>query len=69
MDRYEVEEVQHETDKNIVIKLRGENICYTAMNGFIAVYLDEKTADSIAFHIQSIIQDRSVRYAEKILNK
>jgi hypothetical protein len=56
---YQVEEVPNEKDKNIVIRLRGEDVSFQASAYGVSVYLDEKTADSIAFHIQSIIQDRA----------
>lgn len=68
-DIYSVDEVPNESDKNIVIRLRGENISYMAQNGTLSIYLNEKTADSIAFHIQAIIEDRSRRYTEKKIDK
>ena len=55
---YQVEEVENEKDKNIVIRLRGEDISYLAQNGNISIYLDEETANHIAWHIQTICEDR-----------
>ncbi len=60
-DYYEVNEVEGEPDKNIVIRGRGNSICFNAMNGSFSLYIDETTADSIAFHISTIIQDRERR--------
>lgn len=57
-DTYRVEEVLNEPDKNIVIRLKGEGISYIAQNGTLSIYLDEKTADSIGFHLLTIIEDR-----------
>jgi hypothetical protein len=60
-DTYSVEEVPNEQDKNIVIRLKGEGISYMAQNGTLSVYLDEKTADSVGFHLLTIIEDRQRR--------
>ena len=62
--QYKVEEVEGEKDRNIVIRLIGNDVSFVATRGGVDIYIDEKTADSIAFHIQSIIQDRDLR--EKI---
>lgn len=59
--KYQVDEVEGEKLNPIVIRLYGEDINYIAMNGKLDVYLDERTADSISFHIQSILQDRERR--------
>lgn len=59
--KYQVDEIEGEKLNPIVIRLYGEDINYIAMNGKLDVYLDEKTADSISFHIQSILQDRERR--------
>ena len=59
---YIVEEVDGETSgKNIAIRLRGDDISFIACSSTLSVYIDEKTADSIAFHIQAILQDRERR--------
>jgi len=60
-DTYSVEEVISEQDKNIVIRLKGEGISFIAQNGMVSIYLDEKTADSVGFHLLTIIEDRSRR--------
>ena len=60
-DTYSVEEVPNETDKNIVIRLKGDGISYMAQNGSVSIYLDEKTADSVGFHLLTIIEDRQRR--------
>lgn len=68
-DTYSVEEVEGEADKNIVIRLRGDDITFNATGYSLYVYLNEDIADKIAFQINAIIEDRSRRYAEKIINK
>jgi len=66
---YQVDEVPMESDKNIAIRISGEDLSFVATQYSVDVYINEKVADSIAFHIQSIIQDRSIRYSEKELRK
>ena len=64
---YQVEEVEHERDKNIVIRLKGEDASFQASAYGVSIYLDEKTADSISFHINTIIADRQrARDSQKI---
>jgi hypothetical protein len=56
--KYSVDEVKEEKDKNIVIRLSGDDLSYLVQNGKLSIYLDEKIADSIAWHIQTILEDR-----------
>lgn len=58
--KYFVDEVQGE-DGKIAIGLKGEGISFMATGYAVTIYVDEKTADSIAFHIGSILQDRERR--------
>lgn len=62
--KYSVDEVKNEPDKNIVIKLKGEDISFIATSYSVSIYIDEKTADSIAFHLQAILEDRK-RFGRK----
>mgnify|MGYP001473361769 CR=1 FL=1 len=55
---YQVEEVEHERDKNIVIRLKGEDASFQASAYGVSIYLTEDIADKIAFHIRAIIEDR-----------
>lgn len=63
--KYRVDEVENTSDKNIIIRISGEDISFTATNYGVSIYLDEKTADSIAFNIQTILQDRERKKSEK----
>lgn len=56
-----VDEIENEPDKNICIRLSGEDISFTATNYSVSVYIDEDCADKIAFQLQSILQDREQR--------
>ena len=56
--KYIIEEVKGEPDKNIVMRFRGDDIVFVATANNISLYIDERTADSIAFHLQTIIEDR-----------
>lgn len=62
---YSVEEVEGEKINNIVVRLKGEGISFLASSNMVSVYLDEKTADSIAWNIQCILQDRDRIKKEK----
>jgi hypothetical protein len=46
-------------NQDIQIRLSGDDIKFVVTEYSVAIFIDEKTADSIAFHIQSIIQDRA----------
>lgn len=59
--KYSVDEVKEEKDKNIVIRLKGEDISFIASPNSVSIYLDEKVADSISWHIQTILEDRKRR--------
>lgn len=61
---YSVEEVKDEPDKRIAIRLKGDDISFIASSYSLSIYIDEKTADSIAFHIQAILEDRK-RFGRK----
>lgn len=65
----EVEGVGITGDKNICVRLSGEDIKFVATEYSISLFVDEDIADKIAFQINAIIEDRSRRYAEKIINK
>ena len=59
--KYSVDEVIGDKDKNIAIRLSGEDIVFQASNYSLSVYLDKETADKIAFQIQSLLQDMDYR--------
>ncbi len=58
---YSVDEVEGEKKHPIVIRLSGEDVSFIVQKNQISIYLDEKTAESIAFHISSLLQDRERR--------
>ncbi len=60
-DSYSVEEVEGEPNKNIAIRLAGEDISFQASGWSVSIYISEDIADKIAFQIQSILQDRERR--------
>ena len=47
--------------KNILVRLSGEDISFITMQGSLSFYLDEKTADSLSFHLGTILMDREHR--------
>jgi hypothetical protein len=55
--KYSVDEVKDLTG-NIIIRIKGKDTSFVAMENSISIYLDEKTASSIAWHINTIIEDR-----------
>ena len=55
---YQVEEVEHEKKRNIVIRLKGEDASFQASAYGVSIYLTEEVASSIAWHIQTICEDR-----------
>ena len=55
---YQVEEVEHEKERNIVIRLKGEDASFQASAYRVSIYLTEDVADKIAFHIRAIVEDR-----------
>lgn len=59
MIKFEVEEVPGENIN--VIRFKGNDLRYIVLNGVISVYLDDETCDSIAFQIQSLLQDKDLR--------
>lgn len=58
---YQVEEVEHEKERNIVIRLKGEDASFQASAYGVSIYLTEDVADKISFQINCIIQDRDRR--------
>lgn len=56
--KVEIDELEGCT-KNICITLSGDDLIFTVTPRMIAISLDEKTADRISFHLQSILLDRS----------
>ena len=67
--KLKVDEVEGEKDKNIAIRVSGEDIKFIASEYSCSVYIDEKNAESLAFHIQSIIQDRDIRSKKNLQNR
>lgn len=64
--KIQIDEVEGEKDKNIAIRLSGEDIKFLASEYSCSIYVDEDMADSICFHLGSILQDRERR---KLLTK
>ena len=64
---YQVEEVEHKKERNIVIRLKGEDVSFQASAYGVSVYLDEKTAGSIWFHLGVILQEREKKKRAKEL--
>lgn len=53
-----VDEVDFENDKNICIRFSGEDIKFIVTEYSVAVYINNEIADSLQFHLGSILQDR-----------
>ncbi|MCK9370575.1 hypothetical protein M0R04_11755 [Candidatus Dojkabacteria bacterium] len=56
-----VDEVPYEKDKNIAIRFAGEDISFQASSWSVSVYINEEVADSLIFHLSTILQDRERR--------
>ena len=59
-----VDEVDTPNKNNIAIRFAGNGVNFQASDYGISVYIDEQTADSVAFHLQSILQDRERKRKE-----
>ena len=55
--KLDVYEVEHEKDKPIAIRFKGEDLSYLIVNGTITIYLDADFSDKLAFQIGSILQE------------
>ena len=55
--KLDVYEVEHEKDKPIAIRFKGEDLSYMIVNGTITIYLDADNSDKLAFQISSLLQD------------
>ncbi len=53
-----IDEVEGEKDKNILIRLSGEDIKFLVSEYSCSVYINEDMADSLVFHLGTILQDR-----------
>jgi len=50
-----IEEVEQ---KDIVMRFDGNDARFMASEGKVSIYITESMADSIAFHLNTILQDR-----------
>ena len=48
-------------DKNIAIRLSGEDISFQANEYSVSVYITEEQADKISYKLQEILKDRHYR--------
>ena len=48
-------------DKNIAIRLSGEDISFQASGYSVSVYITEEQADKISYKLQEILKDRHYR--------
>ncbi len=53
----DVYEVEHEKDKPIAIRFKGEDLSYLIVNGTITIYLDADMGDKLSFQIGSLLQE------------
>lgn len=53
-----VDEIVTNDDKNIAIRLSGEDLAFQASTYSLSLYIDENLADKISFQLQTILQDR-----------
>ena len=56
-----VDDVLHEADHPIMIKLKGDDLHFVAQASSIAIFVDEKSASDIATQIGFVLQDRNLR--------
>jgi len=49
--------VGQNNDKNIQIRLSGEDIKFIATEYSVSIFIDEDLADRLAFHIGAVLQD------------
>ncbi len=59
--KIQIDEVEGEKDKNIAIRLSGGDIKFLASEYSCSIYIDEDIADSLVFHLGTILQDRERR--------
>jgi hypothetical protein len=59
--KWDVEEVQGEQDKPIALRFEGDDVSFIVGNGNLSIYLSEEVADSLAFAIGALLQDRDIR--------
>jgi hypothetical protein len=63
--KYSVEDLEKGVGKdnlqNIQIRLSGDDIKFVVTEYSVSLFIDENTADSLQFHISTIIQDRERR--------
>mgnify|MGYP001564363646 CR=1 FL=1 len=73
VDAIEGKGVGQNNDKNIQIRISGEDIKFIATEYSVSIFLNEDEADKIAFHLSTILQDRDYSKkcypAEKVLDK
>ena len=54
-------DINDSEDKNIAIRLSGEDISFQASGYSVNIYITEEQADKISYKLQEILKDRHYR--------
>ena len=54
-------DINDSEDKNIAIRLSGEDISFQASGYSVHIYITEEQADKISYKLQEILKDRHYR--------
>ena len=61
VDEVSLSNINDIEEKNIAIRLRGEDISFQASGYAVTIYINEDMADKISFNLSTILQDRYYR--------